>query len=152
MTIDNKREVLQVYLYDNLQRDSFRTIPLWIKLFGIPSAHWTEEDINEIASTIGVPLKTDLVTRRAQFAKFARVYIAKEVETDFLDSMEIITACDQECVVRFEYSWRPRICNICKLYGHIDVNCPTKSMRKKNGNKFGKSIDRKITLKQEHVK
>lgn len=79
----------------DFNRETFRFIPIWIKIFGILSAYWTGYNISEISSTIGTPLKTDWVTGMARYAKFVRVCIAKEVGSEFSDSLDIITSCGQ---------------------------------------------------------
>lgn len=77
-----------------------------------------------------------MATGTARFAKFSRVCIAKEVGSDFPDSVDIITYCGEVCTVHYEYSWPPRACDTCNVFGHSGSNCPSKKHEKPEKNRY----------------
>lgn len=48
------------------------TIPIWIKLFGLPKHFWTPNGISYVASAIGRPLHMDEATENRSRLSFAK--------------------------------------------------------------------------------
>ncbi|GAV92379.1 DUF4283 domain-containing protein, partial [Cephalotus follicularis] len=59
----------------SLCKDSFSSIPVWVKLSNIPAELWTRTGLSYIASAIGVPLCMDAATAVGNRLSFARVCV-----------------------------------------------------------------------------
>ncbi|GJT75560.1 RNA-directed DNA polymerase, eukaryota, reverse transcriptase zinc-binding domain protein [Tanacetum coccineum] len=91
-----------------------KTLPLWVKLYSVPIEAWTVNGISVIASSLGKPLIMDKTTTRM---------------------------CNEGGLSKFvevEYSWKPPVCSICKVFGHQDNKCG-KAQREDNDSNGGKA-------------
>ncbi|VFQ98411.1 unnamed protein product, partial [Cuscuta campestris] len=70
----------------------FTTLPVWVQLHNVPLQLWSEEGIGMLASKVGKPLRTDLVTKQQGKGGFCRVL----VEVDF--SKQPVTHFEVACM------------------------------------------------------
>ncbi|GAV92256.1 DUF4283 domain-containing protein, partial [Cephalotus follicularis] len=59
----------------SLCKDSFTSIPVWVKLTNVPPELWTRPGLSYIASALGVPLCMDAATAAGNRLSFARVCV-----------------------------------------------------------------------------
>ncbi|GAV91026.1 DUF4283 domain-containing protein, partial [Cephalotus follicularis] len=59
----------------SLSKDSFSSIPVWVKLSNVPSDLLTMSGLSYVASDLGVPLCMDVATTSGNRLSFARVCI-----------------------------------------------------------------------------
>ncbi|VFQ88789.1 unnamed protein product [Cuscuta campestris] len=100
----------------------FTTLPVWVQLHNVPLQLWSEEGIGMLASKVGKPLRTDLVTKQQRKGGFCRVL----VEVDF--SKQPVTHFEVACMgktytqlVVFEED--PKYCFHCKTWNHCPFYC-----------------------------
>ncbi|VFQ96415.1 unnamed protein product [Cuscuta campestris] len=108
----------------------FTTLPVWIQLHNVPMQLWSEEGIGMLASKVGKPLRTDLVTKQLGKSGFCRVL----VEVDF--SQEPVTKFEVECmgktyVQTVVFEEEPRYCFHCLTWNHSPFNCRALELIKK---------------------
>lgn len=107
----------------DFSKESFKSYPIWIKMFGILTTYWTQMRLSAIASKLGIPLFVDELTSSMKMMDFARVCIDMPATSDFPLSFEALTEHNDMLEVRIEYSWKPRRCSVCKIFGHTTSNC-----------------------------
>ena len=56
-------------------RKDIATIPLWVRIFGLPRTFWTSDILGRVASHIGKPLFMDPVTDSRKRGFYARVLV-----------------------------------------------------------------------------
>ncbi|GKB64760.1 RNA-directed DNA polymerase, eukaryota, reverse transcriptase zinc-binding domain protein [Tanacetum coccineum] len=117
-----------------MDRKEPKALPLWVKLHSVPIEAWTVNGISAIASSLGKPLIMDKTTTkmcnegRGRFS-YARVLIEVQAEKEFKEKVEICYSSNQNPEGNFskyvdvEYSWKPPVCTLCKVFGHFDRNC-----------------------------
>ncbi|GAV92720.1 DUF4283 domain-containing protein, partial [Cephalotus follicularis] len=59
----------------SLCKESFSSIPVWVKLTNVPAELWTRPGLSYIASALGVPLCMDAATAAGNRLNFARICI-----------------------------------------------------------------------------
>ncbi|GKA41367.1 RNA-directed DNA polymerase, eukaryota, reverse transcriptase zinc-binding domain protein [Tanacetum coccineum] len=116
-----------------MDRKEPKALPLWVKLHFVPIEAWTVNGISAIASSLGKPLIMDKTTTkmcnegRGRFG-YARVLIEVQAEKEFKEKVEICYSSNQNPEGNFskyvdvEYSWKPPVCTLCKVFGHLDRN------------------------------
>ncbi|KAL2235421.1 UNVERIFIED_CONTAM: hypothetical protein Sindi_1274300 [Sesamum indicum] len=97
-------------------------VPVWIKLRHLPVELWTEEGLSTVASGIGKPLYSDVITRACTRLDFARVCVMLDVSSKLPKHIIILTP-DEEggetpCKIDVEYEWIPPKCTTCITLGH----------------------------------
>ncbi|VFQ98949.1 unnamed protein product [Cuscuta campestris] len=108
----------------------FTTLPVWIQLHNVPMQMWSEEGIGMLASKIGKPLRTNLVTKQLGKSGFCRVL----VEVDF--SKELVTSFEVACMGKLytqtvEFEEDPKYCFHCKTWNHGPFSCRALELMKK---------------------
>ncbi|KAJ8432403.1 hypothetical protein Cgig2_010005 [Carnegiea gigantea] len=94
-----------------------------------PLEYWGMDNLSKLASLLGIPIKTDKVTKEKSAVQFARLLIEMSIEGPFSDYIEFIN--DKEVVERqaMKYEWKPVKCQHCKMLGHDDMVCRKKKKR-----------------------
>lgn len=77
----------------DLLKEDLRSVPLWVKLHGVPLEYWTPVGLSHIASAVGKPLHTDKLTASKKRISFARICVeveaSKELPKDFYIQCEV---------------------------------------------------------------
>nr|GEW21369.1 hypothetical protein [Tanacetum cinerariifolium] len=124
---------------ENLLKENVSTVPVWVKLHGVPVTAFNDDDLSAITTKLGTPL--------------------------MLDSYTSICACNLGynsanhhyiCNVRVEYEWKPPRCASCKALGHIHEECPKntcvaekKTLKKPSQTSQGFSVGPKMGFKPQ---
>ncbi|GJZ66006.1 zinc knuckle CX2CX4HX4C containing protein [Tanacetum coccineum] len=108
--IRNSPIILKKWSMDTrLLKEELTRIPIWVKLHDVPIQVFEEDGMSS----------------------FARCLIEVNSEVDLVDVVTIgipsLTVDDfiKETIC-VEYEWRPPICDICKIFGHVQDHCPKK--------------------------
>ncbi|XP_077237123.1 uncharacterized protein LOC143878767 [Tasmannia lanceolata] len=109
-----------------LTKPELASIPIWIKLQGLPLQYWNQDGISKIGSAIGNPLYMDAKTAEATSLNFARLCVEIEAGDPLPSSIEIHSPFGVE-MLEVEYEWKPLSCKDCKTFSHSADKCPKKS-------------------------
>ncbi|GJX77152.1 nucleotide-diphospho-sugar transferase [Tanacetum coccineum] len=86
---------------EKLLKEDVSTVPVWVKLHGVPVTAFREDGLSAITK-LGTPLMLDSYT--------FDMYMQSESH--------------YTCNVHVEYEWKPPRCSFCKVFGHIQEECP----------------------------
>lgn len=136
----------------DFSKEEFKAIPVWVKLFGIPSIYWTKEGLSAIASRLGIPLYMDAPTMNARRLEFARVCVQMKMTKIFPNKFEVQSEFGEKFEVRLEYSWRPTFCSKCDTIGHTTFKCPSLPPHLPNKNNPKPSYHKNYNKKQPFMK
>ncbi|GJZ72536.1 RNA-directed DNA polymerase, eukaryota, reverse transcriptase zinc-binding domain protein [Tanacetum coccineum] len=84
----------------NLLKEDVGNVLVWVKLHGVPVTAFREDGLSAIATKL--ELKDTIVVAMPK-----------------INEKGLYT-----CNVRVEYEWKPPRCSCCKIFGHIQVECP----------------------------
>ncbi|GJU58811.1 zinc finger, CCHC-type containing protein [Tanacetum coccineum] len=93
----------------NLLKEDVGNVPVCVKLHGVPVTAFSEDGLSVIAT------KLALIEVRADVELKDNIVVAipKLVGEGFYT-----------CTVRVEYEWKPPTCPCCKVFGHVQDECP----------------------------
>ncbi|GKB39611.1 zinc finger, CCHC-type containing protein [Tanacetum coccineum] len=94
---------------ENLLKEDVSTVPVWVKLHGVPVTAFSEDGLSAIATKL-VMIKLQLDVELKDNTVVAMPKITREGH--------------YTCNVRVEYKWKPPRCSSCKIFGHIYEECP----------------------------
>ncbi|GJR86707.1 putative reverse transcriptase domain-containing protein [Tanacetum coccineum] len=115
----------------NLLKEDVGIVPLWVKLYGVP------------------------VTA----SSYARAMIELRADVELKDNIvaampKIIEEGYYTCNIRVEYEWKPLRCACCKIFGHVQEECPknigigeTKNLKKTSQTPKGIPVGQKMGFK-----
>ncbi|KAF5184400.1 Rna exonuclease [Thalictrum thalictroides] len=83
---------------------------------------WTKKGISFVASLIGVPLFSDVMTFKKERLEYARVCVEIGCEHKFEPSVKLKIG-ENVVTVGVEYPWKPSSCSICSRFGHKTSKC-----------------------------
>nr|GEX90692.1 hypothetical protein [Tanacetum cinerariifolium] len=82
---------------ENLLKEEFSTVPVWVKLYGVPVTAFSEDGLSAIATKLeNIVVAMPKITREGHYT----------------------------CSVLVVYEWKPPRCSSCKDFGHIHEECP----------------------------
>ncbi|GKB37698.1 zinc finger, CCHC-type containing protein [Tanacetum coccineum] len=119
---------------ENLLKEDVNTVPVWVKLHGVPVTAFSEDRLSAIATKLGTPLMFDSYTSDMCMQSWGRSSYARvmiKLRTDVELKVNIIVAMPKitreghyTCNVRVEYEWKPPMCSSCKVFGLIHEEYP----------------------------
>lgn len=87
--------VLKKWLEEmDFKKEEFSPLPIWVKLFNIPTVYWTKLGISALASKVGKPLFADKSTSNSSYLDFARVFIEMNAGSAFPSFFEVVDVKD----------------------------------------------------------
>ncbi|KAB5534143.1 hypothetical protein DKX38_017229 [Salix brachista] len=133
------------------EKNKIKSIPVWIRLYGLPFPLWTTEGLSRAASMVGKPLSCDAPTYNSTRLDFARVCVEVTADEDFIHQFELQTPLStMPTTVRIEYEWKPTRCTTCYTYGHsCKKNSDTHNLQHKPEAKQTQEQETPITDKQQ---
>ncbi|GKD73952.1 copia protein [Tanacetum coccineum] len=148
----------------NLLKEDVGTVPVWVKLHGVPVTTFSKDGLSAIATKLGTPLMLDSYTSDMCLqswgrSSYARAMIELRADVELKDNivvvmLKIIEDGFYTCNVRVEYEWKPPRCTCCKVFGHVQEECPknlgadeTKNLKKPSQTPKGISVGQKIGFK-----
>ncbi|KAB5531494.1 hypothetical protein DKX38_018164 [Salix brachista] len=100
-------------------KNQITTIPVWLRLRGLPFPLWTKAGLSLVASMVGRPLSCDESTFSCKRLEYARVCVEVDAAHPFVHNFELVIPQSSGTVkVDVEYEWKPSRCKTCKVYGH----------------------------------
>ncbi|GJU85498.1 RNA-directed DNA polymerase, eukaryota, reverse transcriptase zinc-binding domain protein [Tanacetum coccineum] len=119
-----------------LTKDTISATPIWVKMHNVPMVAYCEEGLSLIMSQIGNPIMFDAYTSRTYKKSWGKNDYARAlIEISSMSPMmqEVIMAIpftngtgQSLEKVEVEYEWVPPRCKVCKIFDHIDDECPKK--------------------------
>ncbi|GAV83566.1 DUF4283 domain-containing protein [Cephalotus follicularis] len=107
----------------SLCKDSFTSIPVWVKLANVPSELWTRPGLSYVASALGVPLCMDAATSAGNRLSFARVCVEMKASSSFPNSFKVRRRNGTLSEVMVQYVWKPSVCSVCRVFDHSSKQC-----------------------------
>ncbi|GAV90547.1 DUF4283 domain-containing protein [Cephalotus follicularis] len=104
----------------------FTKILVWVKLMNIPMQYWTTQGLSRLASFLGYPLHMDPTMEVKQMINFARVCVEMKANREFPNVIKVRRMNGAIRQVKIEYSWKPPVCERCKVFDHSKRACPLK--------------------------
>ncbi|GJS82205.1 retrotransposon protein, putative, ty1-copia subclass [Tanacetum coccineum] len=152
----------------NLLKEDVGTVLVWIKLNGVPVTAFSEDGLSAIATKLGTPLMLDSYTSdmcmqswgKSSYARAMIVLRADvELKDNIVEAMPKITGEGYyTCNIRVEYEWKPPRCACCKVFGHVQEECPKnigtgaiKNLKKASQTPKGIPVGQKIGFKPKQV-
>ncbi|GJT57853.1 cytokinin dehydrogenase 3-like protein [Tanacetum coccineum] len=118
---------------ENLLREDVSTLPVWVKLYGVPVTAFSEDGLSAIAIKLGTPLMLDSYTSDMCMqswgrSSYARIMIELRADMELKDNIvvalpKITREGHYTCNVHVEYEWKPPRCSSCKVFRHIHEEC-----------------------------
>ncbi|GAV92219.1 DUF4283 domain-containing protein, partial [Cephalotus follicularis] len=107
----------------SLSKDSFSSIPVWVKLANVPPELWTRPGLSYVASALGVPLCMDAATSAGNRLNFAHVCVEMKASSSFLNSFKVRQRSGILAEVMVQYVWKPSVCSACRVFDHSSKQC-----------------------------
>ncbi|GJU47780.1 hypothetical protein Tco_1217335 [Tanacetum coccineum] len=102
---------------ENLLKEDVSTIPVWVKLYGVPVMAFNEDGLSAIATKLGTPLMLDSYTSEMCMqswgrSSYARAMIELQADVELKDNIvaampTIAREGHYTCNIRVEYEWKP---------------------------------------------
>ncbi|GKD09254.1 putative reverse transcriptase domain-containing protein [Tanacetum coccineum] len=115
-------------------KEDVGNVLVWVKLHGIPVIAFSEDGLSAIATKFGTPLTIDSYTSdmciqswgRSSYARaLIEVRVGVELKDNIMVAMpKLIGEGFYTCIVHVEYEWKPPRCACCKVFGHVQDECP----------------------------
>ncbi|GJR49217.1 putative RNA-directed DNA polymerase [Tanacetum coccineum] len=123
----------------NLLKEDVGNVPVWVKLHGVPVTAFREDGLSR--------------------SRYARALIEVRANVKLKDNIvvampKLVGEGFYMCNVRVEYEWKPPRCACCKVFGHVQDECPknidsdvVKNMKKPNQTPRGVPVTPKVGFK-----
>nr|GEU73002.1 hypothetical protein [Tanacetum cinerariifolium] len=112
------------HLDENLLKEDVSTVPVWVKLYGVPVIAFSKNGLSTIATKLGTPLMLDSYTfdmcmQSSDRLSYARAMIELRVDVELKDNIvmampKITREGHYICNVGVGYEWKPPKCSSCK--------------------------------------
>jgi len=103
-------------------KNKISTLPVWVRLHGLPFPLWSKQGLSLAASMVGRPLSCDELTYGCTRLEYARLCVEVDASLPFVHSFEIDSPLSiAPITVTVEYEWKPQRCDKCKVFGHSCV-------------------------------
>ena len=103
-------------------KNKISTLPVWVRLHGLPFPLWSKQGLSLAASMVGHPLSCDELTYGCTRLEYARLCVEVDAALPFVHSFEIDSPLSTAPItVTVEYEWKPQRCEKCKVFGHSCV-------------------------------
>ena len=100
-------------------KNKISTLPVWIRLHGLPFPLWSKQGLNLTANMIGRPLSCDEQTYNCTRLEYARVCVEIDATLSYVHEFEIDSPLSADPItVTVDYEWKPSRCDKCKVFGH----------------------------------
>ncbi|KAJ6426732.1 hypothetical protein OIU84_022343 [Salix udensis] len=104
-------------------KNRISTLPVWVRLHGLPFPLWSKQGLSLAASMVGKPLSCDEQTFKGTRLEYARICVEIDASLPYVHKFEIDTPLSPvPATMEVTYEWKPSRCTTCKVFGHA---CPT---------------------------
>ena len=92
-------------------RNNITTMPVRVRLYGLPFPLWSTEGLSKAASMVGRPLSCDEATFYGTRLDYARMCVEVTTGDEFVHQFELeMPSSTTPCMVRVDYEWKPTRC------------------------------------------
>ncbi|GJY99172.1 zinc knuckle CX2CX4HX4C containing protein [Tanacetum coccineum] len=112
-------------------------VPVWVKLHDVPVVAYSEVGVSLITTTVGRPIMLDAHTADMCVnswgrCSYAHVLTEVSAERALVESFVVAIPIKGEEghsleTITVEYEWKPPRCETCKIFDHLDSECPRKT-------------------------
>ncbi|XP_077221623.1 uncharacterized protein LOC143855390 [Tasmannia lanceolata] len=106
-----------------LEKLNLTSIPVWVRLPGLPLEFWSAKGLSKIASFIGNPLYMDSRIAEETRLSYARMCVEVEAGAEFPETIPIHTPYGIHNQ-KVQYDWKPSACKTCIDFSHTSEACP----------------------------
>ena len=99
------------------------SVPIWIKLPGLPLDCWNARALGKIVSKVGKPISTDKLTLSKERISFARVLVEVDASKDIISEVEVRLPTGEVYHQLVIPELIPKFCKRCKSFGHVEGGC-----------------------------
>lgn len=121
------------FLYS--QEDT-RLLPAWVQVLGLPAECSTTKALSKIASLVGKPIQSDMMTMSKKGPHYARVLVELDAKKPRLREQVVVLPNGGSFPIQFKYEFDPKYCDKCNSTGHKSdmcvVNAPRRRYKSKN--------------------
>jgi len=103
---------------------TMHTVPVWIKFPNLPLQCWSLKCLSKIASVLGKPVQSDMLTHTMSRLSYARVLVEVNLLSDLPYSIDINLPNGSLLKQQVIYETLPRFCKQCRILGHLTSSCP----------------------------
>ncbi|KAJ6912006.1 hypothetical protein NC652_022324 [Populus alba x Populus x berolinensis] len=100
------------------------TVPVWVKFPNLPLQSWSLKCLSKIASVLGKPVQSDMLTHTMSKLSYARLLVEVNLLSDLPYSIDINLPNGSLLKQQVIYETLPRFCKHCKILGHLTSICP----------------------------
>ncbi|GAV89296.1 DUF4283 domain-containing protein, partial [Cephalotus follicularis] len=105
------------------QQCSFSKVLVWVKLANIPLEFWTPCGLSDLVSVLGKPMQMDTATGNRHIINIVRVCVEMEATSKLPTYIRNRRTNGMVMDVKAEYSWKPVVCDHCKVLDHSTRAC-----------------------------
>ncbi|KAJ6356597.1 hypothetical protein OIU78_004652 [Salix suchowensis] len=100
-------------------RNKINTLPVWVRLMGLPFPLWNKQGLSLAASMVGKPLACDENTLNCNRLEYARVCVEVDATFPYVHQFKVESQLSNKpLTVEVIYEWKPSRCPKCKVFGH----------------------------------
>ncbi|KAJ6889562.1 hypothetical protein NC652_030338 [Populus alba x Populus x berolinensis] len=100
-------------------KNKISTLPVWIRMHGLPFPLWSKQGLSLAASMIGRPLSCDEQTYNCTRLEYVRVCVEIDATLPFVREFDIDSPLSVDPItVTVDYEWKPARCDKCMVFGH----------------------------------
>jgi hypothetical protein len=103
---------------------TMHTVPVWVKFPNLPLQCWSLKCLSKIASVLGKPVQSDMLTHTMSRLSYARVLVEVNLLSDLPYSIDINLPNGSLLKQQVIYETLPRFCKQCRILGHLTSSCP----------------------------
>ncbi|GAV69363.1 DUF4283 domain-containing protein, partial [Cephalotus follicularis] len=107
-------------------RSGFTKISMWVKFMNILMEYWTSQGLSHLASVLGSPIHTDPATEEKTRICFARICVEMYGDKPFPKVIKAKRMNGTIMEIKVDYSWKPPVCERCKVFDHSTRGFPIK--------------------------
>ncbi|KAB5521999.1 hypothetical protein DKX38_026318 [Salix brachista] len=93
----------------SFDKSKITTLPMWIRLKGLPFPLWTKQGLSHAASMVGKPLSCDEHAHECTRLDYARVCVEVDATLPYVHHFEIDCTLSADPIrIEVEYEWKPK--------------------------------------------
>ncbi|KAJ6377598.1 hypothetical protein OIU76_026552 [Salix suchowensis] len=120
--------------YFDFNSTDMTTLPVWIKLPNLSLKCWSTTCLSKIASALGKPVQSDMLTSSMTRLSYARILVEINLAEDLPQFVKFRLPNGVMHAQPIVYETLPKFCAHCKVIGHIVDSCSKASKKVGGGN------------------
>ncbi|KAJ6395858.1 hypothetical protein OIU77_021002 [Salix suchowensis] len=99
------------------------TVPVWIKLPNPPLRCWSLKSLSKIASVVGKPIQSDMLTSSMSRLSYAHVLVEIDLRKTLPEQIDVSLPNGVVINQKVIYETLPKFCTFCNVIGHLVDSC-----------------------------